>query len=596
MRSNRPNWIQSLAAALLGGAWGGTVVGAGEIWLILSTSSPDERGLIAFGVISYALVGAALAALPALAVALARPVETRVGTAFGTGLAVSVAGLGIVVARYHVIQRVFREDLVLFSSTGLAVHTGLVVAGLVVGGLLWMLTARGVDRPAAILGSAVLLGGVVLVAVAMTRAGVPHLEAVQARATADPAKHRNVVLIVADTLRADSAWRRIQAGIGGMNRLATEGTWFGQTHSHSSWTRPSIATLLTSQYPSEHGAIEKMDVLAEDETTIAEVFRDAGYWTAGFVTNINVAPIFNFQQGFGEYHYLAPSFYFGATDSATRLAIYKGLRVARERLFKNQIYVANYYQDAASLTAAVDRWLASKPPEPYFLLIHFMDPHDPYFEIPYNGVGVARVSQPNPPATEVDRLRALYESNVDYLDAFLGRLLTRLEASGVYDRSVIALASDHGEEFQEHGSWWHGTSLYEEQIHVPLLIKRAGEVDVRGHVDAATGVVDVAPTLVAAAGLSVPESFHGRDLFQPHDESAWYAEETLEGNELAALRVGPWKLITANVGNPRGLAETELYNLASDPAERDNRADAEPDRVSSMLDQLDQLRIGSEDE
>src|SRR6185295_8017030 len=118
-----------------------------------------------------------------------------------------------------------------------------------------------------------------------------------------------------------------------------------------------------------------------------------GYWTAAFTTNINVAPVFNFQQGFDEFRYLEPSFYFGASDSATKLAIYKTLRMVRERFFSSRMYFQNYYQDAEVVGTHVNEWFDSSPPEPFFLFIHYMDPHDPYFEMPYNGKGVARVME-----------------------------------------------------------------------------------------------------------------------------------------------------------------------------------------------------------
>src|SRR4029450_45829 len=135
---------------------------------------------------------------------------------------------------------------------------------------------------------------------------------------------------------------------------------------------------------SVHGTEHKMDFLPDRVDTLAEVLKRQGYWTAAFTTNINVAPIFNFQQGFDEFSYLEPSFYFGASDSATRLAVYKGLRAGREESGSKR-WVRNFYQDAKVVDEHAAACLASKPPEPFFLFIHYMDPHDPYFEIPYNG-------------------------------------------------------------------------------------------------------------------------------------------------------------------------------------------------------------------
>jgi arylsulfatase len=410
------------------------------------------------------------------------------------------------------------------------------------------------------------------------------------RAQPGPADQPNIILIVADTLRADAAtWTAAQGGESGFAQLTRDGVTFERAYTQSSWTRPSIATILTAQYPSVHGTEHKMDMLSSGALTLAEVLKAQGYWTGAFTTNINVAPIFNFQQGFDEFHYLEPSFYFGATDSATRLAVYKGLRAAREKV-SSKMWVQNFYQDAETVDRNVEAWLASKPPEPFFLFVHYMDPHDPYFEMPYNGRAVARVATPDPPAERAEELHALYRTDVRYLDAYLEELVERLRQSGLYDRSIIAITADHGEEFHEHGGWWHGTALYEEQVHVPLVIKRARESEPgRRRTDVARSL-DIAPTLVAAAGLPAPAAFQGIDLFTGTVSEPLLAEEDLEGNRLTSIRTGEWKLITANRDNPRGLAPVELFNLAADPEERDNLAARESDRVSEMLAQLEQLR------
>jgi arylsulfatase len=314
-----------------------------------------------------------------------------------------------------------------------------------------------------------------------------------------------------------------------------------------------------------------------------------GYWTAAFTTNINVAPIFNFQQGFDEFHYLEPSFYFGATDSATRLAVYKGLRAAREKI-SDKMWVQNFYQDAAVVDRNVEAWVASRPPQPFFLFIHYMDPHDPYFEIPYNGRAVARVSTPEPAPSRADELHDLYRQDVRYLDGYLQQLVNQLKQSGLYDRSIIAVTADHGEEFHEHGGWWHGTALYDEQVHVPLIIKRAQEPEPGRHRTDIARSVDIGPTLVAAAGLRVPEPFQGIDLFTGTVNEPVLAEEDLEGNQLTSIRSGEWKLITANRDNPRGLPPVELFDLGGDPSEGHNLAGRDTERVNELLAQIDQLR------
>jgi arylsulfatase A-like enzyme len=220
-----------------------------------------------------------------------------------------------------------------------------------------------------------------------------------------------------------------------------------------------------------------------------------------------------------------------------------------------------------------------------------MDPHDPYVEHPYNGHGVARVMTPSPAPERARELHDLYMEGVHYLDGYVKRLVERLRNDGLYDRSVIAFTADHGEEFHEHGGWWHGTALYQEQVHVPLVIKRAGASTGGGRRSDLARSIDIAPTLFAAARLPQPETFLGVDLFGTRVEEPLLAEEDLEGNRLTSIRSGDWKLIIANPGNPRGLAPTELYNLAQDPEESRNLAAGESARVSDLLAQLERMRV-----
>jgi arylsulfatase A-like enzyme len=219
-----------------------------------------------------------------------------------------------------------------------------------------------------------------------------------------------------------------------------------------------------------------------------------------------------------------------------------------------------------------------------------MDAHDPYFEHPYNGVGIDRATNQNPPASEAERMRELYAGEIAYLDGNFGRFLAQLESLGVYDNTVIALVADHGEEFQDHGGFWHGLTLYDEQIHVPLLVKwpkgspLAATPDARGE---PARIIDVAPTLLAQAGAKTPAAMQGIDLAvlpaaRLPEERMVFSEEDHEGNVLRSVRTRTWKWIEANAGNPRGLAERELFRVETDPLERENVAVREPGLAAEM--------------
>jgi arylsulfatase A-like enzyme len=584
-------YARGVLAATIAGGLGGALVGVGESVFVATTSAAaDEYWLFLFGAIVYGLIGAGLG----LAVGIVWQVLRR-GRAADRELAQFAIAAAVLlpvfaVARYNVAQRLFQENLPVATVQGLITHALLALGAIAAAGV-----AVAVVRACYRAAGGVAMGGALAALLAVSALiGVvtDHTEkpAPARRAQAVAAGKPNVILIVVDTLRADAAqWTRQQGGKSGFASLAKDGVVFDRTYSQASWTRPSIATILTAEYPSVHGTVHKMDFLPNSALTVAEAFKAQGYWTTAFTTNINVAPIFNFQQGFDEFHYLEPDFYFGASDSATRLAIYKGLRAAREKL-SSKMWVENFYQDAQVVDRNVEAWLASKPPEPFFLFIHYMDPHDPYFDYPYNGHGVARVSTPDPAPERVEELHGLYNGGVRYIDGYLQELVERLRTSGLYDRSIITVTADHGEEFREHGGWWHGTALYEEQVHVPLIIKRAQEPEPGRQRTDVTRSIDIAPTLMAAAGLPVPDAFQGIDLFQGTVTEPILAEEDLEGNQLTSIHSGDWKLITANRDNPRGLPPVELFNLGDDPSERNNLATRESDRVSEMLAQLEQLR------
>jgi arylsulfatase A-like enzyme len=220
------------------------------------------------------------------------------------------------------------------------------------------------------------------------------------------------------------------------------------------------------------------------------------------------------------------------------------------------------------VTRVADAWLARHRDSRFFLLLHYMDPHDPYFPHPYTGEGIARVEADNPDPSQAAHMRELYDGEIRFTDEHVGMVEAKLRELGIWDDTMIVITADHGEEFQEHGGWWHGTTLYEEQIHVPLLVKwPKSEVGAPARVtDHPVRHIDVAPTLLTLAGAPSPAGMQGKDLAVPmakrsESERMHYAEEDHEGNVLHAIRTNTWKLIEANAGNPRGLPTEELFAI-----------------------------------
>jgi arylsulfatase A-like enzyme len=412
----------------------------------------------------------------------------------------------------------------------------------------------------------------------------------------------NVLFLVVDTLRADHLpmYGYENGSTPNLDRLAEDAIRFDQAFANSSWTRPSFASILTGRLPSSHGVMAKSDALPDTVTTLPEALETAGYTTAGYATNFNVAPYFNFHQGFDEYSYLEPEFVLGADDASAKLLLMQFIRqrIEKMRAMQGEVLPGTAYQDAETVNGALTSWIDRQPASPWFLFVGYMDPHDPYFSHPYDGSGYARAAHQHPDPSEAPALTALYDGEISYWDAELGKLLDVLRERGLYDDLTIIVTSDHGEEFNDHGGFWHGTTLYDEQVRVPLLVKlpqsRRGGTVVRHWVQS----IDLMPTVLKLFEAPVPEGVQGGDLFTGTD--VVYAEESHEGNVLESVReldgTDEYKLITANRDNPRGLTPLELYRVDLDPAEQENLAPTSPDAVRMATKSLlEQRALAKED-
>jgi len=569
----------AIGRAVAGAALAGVMVGVGEAAIVTAERHLGlDTGLLFFALLSYGGIGA----LVGLGIGVALRVVSRPSGALAFGLsgATVLAVLVTIIGRFRVFRDVFNETFDGAPISPLMFQVASLVGALLVFGLAFVALRALARRQPWLASPLVVIGALVLVivvcragmAVAPTPAATPRQVAVGAAP-----KGPNVILILVDTLRADhlSCYGATTNHTPVIDGLAADGTRFAHAYTQASWTRPSVATIFSSLYPSSHRTIHKSDALPDAVVTLAEVMQQAGYSTIGFANNINVAPLFGFQQGFDEYVFLEPEFFFGATESAAQLTIYNQLRLVRERYVSQRKWVENYYQPADVVTKHGLDWIAARGKDrPFFMFLHYMEPHDPYFVHPYNGEAYARVANPNPDPALADKYRSAYDGAIRFLDGELARLFQDLKATGLYDDALIVLTADHGEEFHEHGGWWHGTTLYDEQLAVPLIVKppRGGTGGVVN--DAMVSSVDIAPTIIQSVGAAVPQAMVGKPLGlgagapAPRDHA--FAESELEGNSLQAYRSGGMKVIHANPGNPRGLPEHQLFDVASDPGEQKN--------------------------
>lgn len=426
----------------------------------------------------------------------------------------------------------------------------------------------------------------------------PEYAKLQSSAPAGP----NVIMLVVDTLRADAL------GCYGYERptsphidaFAQGGTRFASASSPAAWTKPSTATLLTGLHPSRHGALHHGSRLRlpAGEQALAEVFRDAGLATAAFVTNPNIKRVFEFDRGFQE-------FFDSPVEDTLSLAALRDSASGQLliRLSRHQ-FNWKYENDVFSMNEHVFAWFERNAEERFFLYLHYIDPHAPYAPPePYRSEFV----QDHGLVVHNERKRKvgrdLYDGEVRTFDAGFGQLLDRLKSHAILDNTVIAITSDHGEEWYEFGVVGHGTSLYEPVIGVPMILAGPG-VPGDQTVGEPVQTLDLPATLLdlasvgtdrlgdgsSFAGLLDPSLEEQRALFLENEFGMGHAVDN--DFVLSGMRRGPYKLILTERHRyrPPGDAHPaqEFYDLSQDPAEERNLiADPEhQERIGQMVREL----------
>jgi arylsulfatase A-like enzyme/Tfp pilus assembly protein PilF len=368
------------------------------------------------------------------------------------------------------------------------------------------------------------------------------------REAAGPAVAPNVVLVTIDTLRADrlGCYGYARAVTPTLDGLASRGVRFETAVAHAPLTAPSHASILTGHTPLGHGVRDNgAYVLPEGVRTVAEDFRRAGYRTAGFVSGFPLKRRFGFDRGFDAYDDQLP----------------------RGKDARRTAYVE---RTADRTTDAALRWLETvsppgSPRKPFFLWVHYFDPHAPY----------------EAPAQAMASVASPYDGEVAFVDAQLGRLLRRVEEKKS-EPTLVLVTADHGESLGEHGEDTHGIFVYDSTLRVPFILAGPGVPGGAVSPTVARGI-DVAPTLLDYAGLAAT-GMEGRSLRRAASgetlpDEPVYAESLHSQLQygwapLHAWRTAKHKLIEA----PR----VELYDLAVDPGEARDLSAREASRVEGM--------------
>ncbi len=416
---------------------------------------------------------------------------------------------------------------------------------------------------------------------------------------ASATKAKSVILFVGDTLRRDhlELYGYDRETAPNLSRIAREGALFLDAQSQATWTKVSMPSILTSLYPTTHGVKDFPDRVPASALTLAEAYRDAGYATLAYSSNTFVGPATNLHQGF-------------------------------------EVFVEDMVRPVTgtskSARAYLDRalpWIEAHRDVPFFLLIHVTDPHWPFPpEAPYDTKWadaadrerhremtervrghIQRASMKRrglPRATElasagVDAAEFVkpeldwYDGSIRGMDAEIGRLLETLENLGLDEQVLLAFLSDHGEEFLEHGSHWHGQSLYGELTNVPLVLWSPGRIPAGLEIRETVQSIDVMPTLLELSSVPIPEGLQGQSLFpllQAEGVTRWRARPAFSerhpssdapGTESIAMVWEGYKLVR-NIDPPEGQPEIELYDHVKDPLNLENIADQKPEVVEKL--------------
>jgi arylsulfatase A-like enzyme len=440
-------------------------------------------------------------------------------------------------------------------------------------------------------------------------------------------KKRSLVLVTVDCLRADHVGflgysRPVTPGL---DALAQNSVVFSEAIVAGAPTYFSFPAIMASRYPLALGR----DILgiAPHEVTLATSLRDAGYSTAAFTaSNPYLSPHFGYEQGFGKFRDflepgsadksmsgVAPASSFlsdfnrriqadsrrtGLTGAAYDAFYfwYCQWRLRREDVSMDSL---RRYPAADVLVDEACSWLSGLRDQPFFLWLHLMDPHHPYYP-PAEALSSLGKSEITPRraqflnsfwnrgdigASKLERHRdeiiSLYDAGIFWVDKQISRLVQALQKFQRWDETVFAVTADHGEEFLEHGRRYHSpTSLPEELIHVPLLL-RSPEVSGMRLSRGPFSLIHLAPTLLDAAGVAIPDSFQGRSYWKEISAGNLLSEpaivECVASNNpfqtsdrmrprLMAVREATYKLVIDFNQNFHGITDS-FYDLKNDPGE-----------------------------
>ncbi|MBI5030576.1 MAG: sulfatase [Chloroflexi bacterium] len=433
-------------------------------------------------------------------------------------------------------------------------------------------------------------------------------------------KEPNILLIVIDATRARnlSCYGYARATSPNLDRLAAQGVLYEQAITSAGWSLPAHASLFTGLYASRHGADDQHKYLQSDHLTLAEMLSARGYCTLAFCDNPYVGPATGLDRGF---QWFNRSF-----NSSTRPASKKIAKLTRR--YRNALAKARGEHDSGA--ANINRHVLESlqrlkgQSSPFFMFMHYEDTHAPY-RLPEKFARFLPKNIELDKALKVNQdpwkhlidpkqmseedfqiLRALYDSEIYYVDYRIGQVLNTLQAMDMYDNTLIIVTADHGENIGDHGMMAHKYCLYDTLMHVPLIIRYPSGVTNPGRVQHQVQTLDIVPTILSMlrdTDSPVFLSLQGYDLLSSYRREFTIAEQSRPDlskfytrfpgvdvsrfdRALTMIRDDRYKFIWASDGRH------ELYDRKSDPSEEHNVIDVLPHVAANLEKQLQEWQSG----
>jgi len=447
---------------------------------------------------------------------------------------------------------------------------------------------------------------------------------------------KNVILIIWDAVRADhlSCYGYSKRTTLHLDALASQGILFERAFAPSSHTLESLPSLLSSTWPTSHQVNSITDCLPSKLVLLPQIFKALGYQTVAFSFNPYVSSPYGYKKGFNRF--FAPSEIFVKTHKTVfghlleRSRRLPWLFVLTNPLYQlsKKITTISFGEsslpstDPSYITQRLISWIKHHQKQPFFAFVHYEGGHSPYLASPAarqkfwpsgqppeeddelpskkpDSLGLFLPFQPGPPLDqqEIEKILALYDAKIHDHDFYLGQLINFLQNHGLWEKTLLILSADHGEEFYDHQGWGHGHSLYQELIHVPLVMSNAGFLPRGVRIKSPVSLVDLMPTLLSLLDLKPKFEFsyslEGIDLKDMITHSPLASRqkpifaELTQGNQKAYTLIDdPWKLIKIIFN---GQEHVFLYNLNRDPAEKNDLARLYPRKKEELLGRLESI-------